>query len=298
MPAANRASVKPKEIVDAARTASLPDLRRVIKAGGDVNAKWRGYRPLHALMQERAHGETKPSKERLEALDLLLANGADPEQLGAWPPARAILIAAFTGVKPFVERLVKAGARVDRFASCALGDIAAVRRELKHDPELALRRDNGGLTPLQCAAASRLGCFVELAALLLDAGADPNARTKSWSHEVDVAYFAASAHHMPIFTLLLDRGADATAALPSALWNGTLEMAEAALQHGAKIDRAVSGGKPLINDLVRWGRVEQTLWLLERGASPSLKDDRGWTAIDQAESRGNERMLEALRAKK
>ena len=46
--------------------------------------------------------------------------------------------------------------------------------------------------------------------------------------------------------------------------------------------------------LVRWGQVRAALWLLRRGADPNLPDGRGWTAVHQAASRGNGRMLKAL----
>jgi ankyrin repeat protein len=35
-------------------------------------------------------------------------------------------------------------------------------------------------------------------------------------------------------------------------------------------------------------------WLIAKGASPNQPDDRGWTAVHQAASRGNERMLQAV----
>jgi ankyrin repeat protein len=55
-------------------------------------------------------------------------------------------------------------------------------------------------------------------------------------------------------------------------------------------------GKPLLNQLVRWGQVRPALWMLERGASPNLPDERGWTAVHQAASRGSERLLRAVLA--
>jgi ankyrin repeat protein len=97
-------------------------------------------------------------------------------------------------------------------------------------------------------------------------------------------------------TLLRLVQSDATAALPSAAWRDTMELAELCLGRGAEIDRAVHEGKPLLNQLVRWGQVKPALWLLERGASPNLAADRGWTALHQAASRGNERMLRACLA--
>ncbi|HWN99138.1 MAG TPA: ankyrin repeat domain-containing protein [Blastocatellia bacterium] len=97
-----------------------------------------------------------------------------------------------------------------------------------------------------------------------------------------------------MFELLLDRGADATAALPSTLWRDGFEFAELALRHGAKIDLSVDNGKPLLNELIRWGQLKAVLWLLDHGASPNLADAQGWTAVHQAASRGNERMMQAV----
>ena len=36
------------------------------------------------------------------------------------------------------------------------------------------------------------------------------------------------------------------------------------------------------------------MWLLANGASPDVPDSRGWTAMHQAASRGNERMMRTL----
>jgi len=96
--------------------------------------------------------------------------------------------------------------------------------------------------------------------------------------------------------LLLERGADPIAALPPVVWRSETELAELALSHGANLDRAVDDGKPLLNNLVRWGQVGPALWMLERGASPNIADERGWTAVHQAASRGNEKVMKAVLA--
>jgi ankyrin repeat protein len=280
-----------RAMVDAGRAGSIQALRKLVKSGGDLNAIYRGYRPLHALIQEQPHGETKASAERLECLEWMLANGADPDLAGAWPPARAILVAAFMGDEAFVRSLKKP--KPDGFVSAALGDVKAIDKLL---PGFANARDGGSLTVLQCAAASRMrkGDHLGVARALLDAGADPNAKTKSWREEVDAIYFAASAKNRAIFELLLERGVDPTRALAPALWNGTEEMAEIAMRHGAAPDRATAEGQPLLNHLIRWGQMRRAMWLLERGANPNLADARGWTALHQAASRGNEKMVAAL----
>jgi ankyrin repeat protein len=298
---------RPAEILAAAGAADLARLAALHARGADWNASWRNYRPLHALVQEDPHGlqargELDP--KRLAALDWLLAHGADPDGLGAWPSARALLVAAFVGVPEYVERLRRAGARIDLHVEAALGELANVRKRLAREPALAEARDEGGLTPLQCVAASRLfradarGAerLRAIAVLLLDAGADPNAHVRSWGEEVDVAYFAIGARHLELLELLLRRGADAHAALASAAWHDDRRFAECALAHGAEPDRARAGDRPILNELVRWGQIEPALWLLARGASPDQPDARGWTALHQAVSRGNERLLRALLA--
>lgn len=296
---------KAQLLLDACKQADLGSFKALKAAGADLNAIYCGYRSLHALMQETLHAAADPaSKERLACLDWLLANGADPELAAAWPPSRALLIAAFVGESAYVERPRESGARVDFFVHCALGDLAAVRRALARSKELATERDGGTLTALQCACASRMGHahaptagkLVAIAALLLDAGAEVQAQTKSWGHDVDAPYVAASSRQLETFRLLLERGADATAALVPALWNATEEFAELALDHGAHPDRAEHEGRPLLNQLVRWGQLRQALWLMQHGASPNVTDECGWTAVHQVASRGNEKMLRAALA--
>ena len=97
-----------------------------------------------------------------------------------------------------------------------------------------------------------------------------------------------------MFDLLLASGADATDALSHSDWGGAYELAESALDHGAAIDRATANGKPLLNDLIRWGQIPQMTWLLEHKASPNVPDERGWTAVHQAASRGKVRIMRAV----
>jgi len=291
-------------MLEAAQRADVGALKVLVGRGGDVNASYRNYRPMHALIQERPHdfpaGKAEP--KRLSCLEWLLEHGAAPEALGAWPSSRAILVAAFVGVPEYVELLRKHGARVDLQVEAALGELAAVRKRLARDPALAGAPDEGGLTPLACCAGSRLfqgdtrgsKRLREVATALLDAGADPNRTIRSWAHDVDVAYFAIGAQHLEMLELLLERGASPNPALVSAAWKDDKRFAEAALRAGARPDEAKEGDRPILNELVRWGQVEHALWLLARGASPNAPDARGWTALHQAVSRGNERMLRAL----
>jgi ankyrin repeat protein len=303
--AAPPSSITARHVVEAARRTWTDGLSLLAEHGGDVNAVWRGYRPLHALIQEEPHADAAmPTDARLECLHWLLAHGADPERPGAFPPARAILVAAFGGEVRMAEILREAGARITGFTSAAFGDVGAVADWIRRTPSAPTDRDHDVLTALQCAAASRLGRYDaavttglhQTARVLLEAGADPNAETRAWSDTVPVSYFAVRGGHLDMLALLLERGANPSAALPSAVWQRRWDMATLAVEHGATVSAVVDAGRPLLNDLVRWGQFEAARWLLSRGADPNQPDERGWTAVHQATSRGNVAMLRDLLA--
>ena len=287
----------PCMIGTAAGRANLPAVQFLHKHGADLNAAWRNYRPLHNLMQTDPHASAgKPSPERLACLEWLLANGADPELTGAWPPARALIVAAFVGESAYVKVLRAAGAHVDGFTGAALGDARLVAKTLARNPDFARARGSGGLTALQCAAGSRLPKVdgISVATLLLGGGADPNLQTRSWASTVDATYFACGAKNSAMFELLLERVADATVAAGPAVWGKKFDLADRAPVNGADLDRATANGKPLLNDLIRWGQIPQTMWMLAHDASPNVPDADGWTAAHQAASRGNSRLLKAV----
>jgi ankyrin repeat protein len=102
------------------------------------------------------------------------------------------------------------------------------------------------MTALHYACGSRMaGDRVAIARLLIENGAEVSVKVKSWNHDVDAVYFAASAKNKPLFELLLQHGVDATDALTPAIWNGDDVLAELAMNHGADPDRAVAETQPL-----------------------------------------------------
>jgi ankyrin repeat protein len=163
----------PRAIGEAGKLGFLEAIQFLVGQGADLNALWRGYRPLHSLIQEKPHGTQAATGERLACLEWMLQNGANPELTGAWPPARAVLVATWVGEEAYVDALLNAGARADGFVAAALGDTAGVKKALKSDPSFATARDEGGLTALQCCAASRMDAAkgrYDVAALLLKHG--------------------------------------------------------------------------------------------------------------------------------
>jgi ankyrin repeat protein len=301
--AAHKGPIPARAVVEAGRLGWKQGLARLKKHGADLNASYRNYRAIHALIQEKPHAGGSSTPKRVRCLEWLLANGADPELTGAWPSMRAIIVACFTGEPTYVDVLRNATARLDLFAHAALGNATRVNALLAKDPTLVNSRDAGGVTALHCAAGSRLGRsspkiargLADTARALVQAGANVNETVPSWGDDVDVMYFAIGSGQTAVITLLLDHGADPTTALTTAAWNQDYPTAELLLARGDNIDLAVSADRPLLNDLIRWGQFKPAMWLLEKGASPHVRDARGWTAVDQARSRGNKRMLEALK---
>jgi ankyrin repeat protein len=296
--------VPAQAVVAAAQLAWTPGLELLHKHGADFNASFKNYRPLHALIQERPHGEGSPAAGRVACLEWLLRHGADPERVAAWPAARALVIAAFAGEPLYVEALRKGGARIDVFTASALGESKTVRKLLAADATLSVARDGGLLTALQCCGGSRMGRndngvgkqLLKIARLLVDAGADVNVKTRSWGHDVDVAHFVVGSRQIEMLKMLLERGLDANAAVARAAWDGREDLVDLLLHHGARLDQAFEQERPVLNELVRWGQFKQARMLLARGASPNVADSRGWTAVHQAASRGNVKMMEDLLA--
>ena len=107
-------------------------------------------------------------------------------------------------------------------------------------------------------------------------------------------YFAVRSGQIETLWLLLDHGLDPTSAIAAAAWDSRDEMLDLLMARGGDIDRAVEHGRPVLNDLVRWGQFRQARALLARGASPNVADGQGWTAMHQAASRGNEAIIRDL----
>lgn len=297
--------VHAKVVGQAAGAGWLAGLRAIDAHGADFNAIYRNYRPIHALIQENPHAGGSSTPERVRCLEWLLEHGADPQLQGAWPLASAIVIAAGVGDGAYVRVLKAHGASAGAdniFAAAALGETTRVQKMLARLPSLATAREQGVMTALMCCASSRLGvdrpqtaaALTTIAEMLIEAGADVTATARSWSHDVDAVYFAVSTGQRDVLHILVDHGASPTAALTTAVWRSDFETADYLIGRGANVNAARSDGKPLLNNLIRWGQFKPAKWLLTRGARVDLADDRGWTAVEQALSRGNAGMIAAI----
>lgn len=92
------------------------------------------------------------------------------------------------------------------------GDADAVRALLEADPALIDARDKDGSTPLHCAAWKG---HVEAATLLLDAGADIDAKSQNDHYGDTPLHAAAHGNQRAVVALLLERGANPNAINPA-----------------------------------------------------------------------------------
>ncbi len=199
---------------------------------------------------------------------------------------------------------VPASAAVDApVADAAMrGDVDAVRGLLARDADLDAAHGDG-FTALHWAVQQGDG---EIVALLLDAGADVEARTRLGSHTP--LHVASRSARTAALRALLAAGADARAvtttgatALHFAAAAGGPETVAALLDHGADADarEPVWGQTPLMFAAAA-ARTEAVAVLLARGADPELAgavvDVAARNAADREDSRRRRARIAALRA--
>ena len=150
-------------LMTAARTGKVDAVKALLVHGADVNAreKWRGQT---ALMWAAAEGH-------VATVEALLAAGADrnARSNSGFTP---FLLAVREGQAPVVTALLKAGADVNEKFKAGEGG--------------ARMRSSSGVFPAPASGVSALVLAVtnahyELAAMLIDRGADPNSAEAGWT---------------------------------------------------------------------------------------------------------------------
>jgi hypothetical protein len=144
---------------------------------------------------------------------------------------------------------------VELFLAVRAGDVAAIQRLLRNDPALASARfvgkDGGAGTPLHFVA-DWPGYFPDgpaIVRLLIEAGADPNARTTGRDSpgpgDETPLHYAASSDDVDVAEALIEGGADLEAPdgsigtpLDNAVGYGCWHVARLLVGRGARVDKA------------------------------------------------------------
>jgi ankyrin repeat protein len=220
-------SGEPVEALTAAIKANNPSLVRDVLVR-HPSLKCRINEPLPNYSFDTPPIIAAVQKENREIIDVLLDAGADVNQRTRWwAGSFGVLDCASSGIADY---LISRGAIMDIHAAARLGKIDRVRELLADDPQLVDARGGDGQLPLHFAAT------VEIATLLLDHGADINAR--DIDHESTAAqYMACSRQYLEwpehyrhdVVRFLISRGAETDILMASAI--GDLALVERILNH-------------------------------------------------------------------
>ena len=290
--AANRYGVTPLSLACINGNAALIEM--LLKAGADANTA--SPEGETALMTAARTG-------RLDAVKVLLARGANVNARESWRGQTALMWAAAEGHPDVIRALIERGADIHARSNGGFtpflfaareGQIGAVRALLDAGAGMneslpVNTRRRGGLadgtaeTPqvgLNAFLLASGNAHYELAALLLDAGADPNAAPQGWT-----------ALHQVSWVRKAGIGGSNNPAPPGSGNMDSLTFVRKLVEHGAKPNARVTkrpnmgvtglnsiGATPFLL-AARTADFELMRLLAQLGADPLLTNDDGSTPL-------------------
>jgi ankyrin repeat protein len=180
-----------------------------------------------------------------------------------------ILQEKYRGNNTRVEELLKTGPTLNIFEAAATGQTARVRELLVANPTLVNLYAADGFHPLGLAAFFGNKETVET---LLQAGADVNQQSRE-SMKVSALHSSAAAHRPDIAALLLDKGANPNlrgqaglTVFHEAAATGQIDLADMLLQHGGDVNATDNSGKTPLAYATDGKKDAMAAWLRARGA--------------------------------
>ena len=314
-----------ERLIDAAEREDLPEIRRLLDAGADIN--YRGESGWTPLTKASAWGCPR-------AVKLLLERGADPNSIKS--PGWNYSALCLAKTPEIAQMLFDAGANIN--AKLYNRDVHIVTYCVSHGTrELVQWFFDHGVDPRLSTSDEPTLLFTagspEIAELLISRGVDVNARDKfgrtalidhlqSWPDPAPLVAVLLkhganpnergeggstplmSAQDGPSVDALVAAGADVHAKndlgfdVLSSSFHGTPDRTEALLRHGARLNRD-NEASLLVNAVLK-GNLEEVKELLARGIDPRIGNK--WhgrvvgSPLSAAVSRGSEKIAAVLRA--
>lgn len=183
----------------------------------------------------------------------------------------------------------------DLWSAVSAGDVRAVNDILANDPGLLNQRNADLLTPLNLAASEGK---TEVAALLLDLGADPAIGDNENSQPV---HLAAVNGHIPVLDLLLAHGVGINSLddnrmtpLMFAVSRGQAEMAKHLVEKGADMKLNTLTGVNVMQMAAIGGNLELVKFFAGKGFPLNTRTPQGITALHSAASYGRTEVVKYL----
>lgn len=279
----------------AAKFGKVDTARMLIKHDADPRAlNAAGQSPLY-------HAITSTGEENLELVQLLLGAGADPnqkDQASQTPVSLAMKHQRNKIVKLLLEHdaVLEVGNASEAFRSAVrCGQLAVVEALVKSHLKVNEALDDGQ-TPLHVAVGYKK---LDIAEYLVEQKADVNAVTEDDSGRSVLQAAVGVGGRLDIVALLLDRGAEpnfidkhGASVLHTAAGSGSAEVVSTLVNAGADVEARAGGGLTPLMEAVRMGNVDVSRTLLDAGADQYAKNDSGWETGQFAQNSGNAEMME------
>jgi len=231
------------------------------------------------------HPGLEPVQAVIDSLEIVDPLGIAPAPAGDL--VRAAAAGDIEGVRRAIEQGGSANSQIPQWtalsAASFYGHREVVDLLLEQGADINKADEESGRTPLHRAI---IGEEPEIAAGLIERGADVNLRTKAGASAL---MFAVAIGHPALISTLVEKGAvveakteDGETALMFAAANGLKEIAQLLKAAGADVNALSNTGWTALKSAVRAKHVEIVRWLLENGAGVDLKGDSGWTALMSA----------------
>jgi len=162
--------------------------------------------------------------------------------------------------------------------------------------------DNSGSSPLHCTTFSD---NIGAAKVLVERGA--NLRLSDHTSGITPHLWASSYDSPQVLSLLLSKGVDPNYMAPD---NGSHALISAChyantdelpksvpilIEHGANINYRDGGGNTPLHWAVNWfGGPPLVDYLLKNGADPTIKNNKGLTALDEAKAANKQKLIDLI----